>query len=117
MSDAGEKSPIIRAATSEHVLLGWRAVVALLSAAGTTMAGVGLAWLSDIKTSQVSLKQEFQAYQLGQEARLGKLEGEVGGIKGSVLVHRDRLIGLEGDVRTLWQRLYDARTPATRGTP
>jgi hypothetical protein len=113
-----DKSPLIKAATSEHVLLGWRAVIGLMTTAAAGMGGIGLTWLSDIKSSQTSLKTEFQAYQLGQEARVGRLEGEVNGIKGSVLVHRDRLIGLEGDMRTVWQRLYDTRTaPTTRGTP
>lgn len=116
MSDLG-KSPVIKVATSEHVLLSWRLGVGLLTTAATTMGGVALAWLSDIRTGQVSIAKDFAAYQLGQEARLGRMEGELSGIKGSILVHRDRLIGLEGDMRTVWQRLYDTRTPVSKGTP
>ncbi len=117
MSDEGEKNPIIKAATNEWGLLGWRSFIALVCTAATTIGGISLTYLADIKSSQASLKKDFTDYQLVQEGRLGRLEGDVSGIKGSVLVHRDRLIGLEGEVRTLWSRLYDARTTPNRSTP
>lgn len=104
-----DKGPIIKVATRESVLLSWRAFIALSTTAATTMGGIALAWLSDIKTSQTSMEARFHAYQLGQEARFGKIEGEVNGIKSSALVHQERLVGVEKDLRTVWQRMYDQR--------
>lgn len=113
-----DQSKILKKATNEWTLLSWRAGVAFLSSCVAIMSSLALVWLADIRSSQSSLAQRFVDFQLVNEARLGRVEGELGQVKSSAVVHRDRLINVETDVRTLWQRLYDSRTPQSqKGTP
>ena len=103
-------SKLIKASTNEWTLLSWRAGVAIMSA-------LGLAWLADIRSSQSAIVEKFTAFQLSNEARLGRVEGQLGELKGSVGVHRDRIIEVEKDVRSLWQKANDNRNQQPKANP
>lgn len=100
MSQATHDGPIIKAATNEWVLLANR-----LFLSGS--AAVIILFASGIRDDTASLKREFIAYQLTEEARISKLEGEVRSFQGTIEVHRKRLEGNDNDIRGLWSRLYD----------
>jgi hypothetical protein len=110
MSDE-DKSPLIKAATSEYTLLTYRTVTALCAVIITAYV---IGTRDDVK----GLSRELDAFRVAQIERLAKVEGQVGELRGSVEVHRKRLEGNDADIRSIWSRFYDlnSRTP-TRGTP
>lgn len=108
-----EPSGIIKVATNEYALLGNRIFV-------SGCAAVLVFFASGIRDDTTTLKREFVAYQLSEEARLSRIEGTIKGMEGSIEVHRKRLEGNDNDIRSLWARIYDlasGRATPQRSTP
>ncbi len=107
-----DKSPLIKAATSEYTLLAYRAVTALCA---VIITGYVIGTRDDVK----GLSKDLDLFRVAQIERLAKVEGQVGELKGSVETHRKRLEGLDNDTRAIWSRLFDfnQRLAPTRGTP
>lgn len=107
MAQETGEGPIIKAATSEWVLLANRIFL-------SGSAAVILAFAAGIRDDTAALKRDFTLYQIAEEARVSRLEGSVRMLEGSIDVHRKRLEGNDNDIRGLWSRLYDM---ASRFTP
>lgn len=91
---------VIKTATNEWVLLLFRSFMSVTLAI--------CAWfLTDMKSGQERLAAQFNDFRLTNEARISKVEGEVGLLRGSIEVHRGRLTGLDAETRSLWGRMFD----------
>lgn len=64
-------------------------------------------WLLDLRTSTQEMRKDFVAFQLSEEARISKLEGQVNGVIGSIEVHRRRLDNSDNTLQTIWSRIFD----------
>ena len=93
-------SKIIKAATSEWTLLAFRA--------GTTiMLAIIVNYVVGTKTDLAELTKEVYNLRISQTERVAKLEGEVSQVNTTMADHRSRLSGMDGDMRTVWNRLYE----------
>lgn len=110
MAQEEGEGPLIKAATNEWVLLANR-----LFLSGS--AGVLLLYATGIRDDTATLKREFVAYQIAEENRLGRLEGQMHSLEGSIEVHRKRLEGNDSDIRSLWARVYDIASGMARPKP
>lgn len=101
----GRRSKLVKAATNEYVLFFYRFVTA-------GCALVMTYWVADLRSDAKEIRRDFNLYQITEEARISKIEGQVGEIKGAVEVHRQRLSDGDADRRDLWKRVFDlvART-------
>jgi len=111
---ANGESGLTKFGKNEGVLLSWRTLVLLLCAGGTGGIWNANGDLRDIKRELADQRREFAAFKdqqsqnrLTDAKELGDLRGRVGGIEGTVEVHRSRIRGLEDDVRGFWTRLLE----------
>lgn len=105
-------SKLIKAATNEYALLGYRAF--------GTVCLTALTWYAaDIRSSQGKLTSDLSELKTAYVERIAKVEGEVGALRGSVETHRRRLDGNDSDIRAIWSRFYDfnLKNQQPRGTP
>lgn len=100
------EAKLLRAFTNEWVLLLFRSFMSVT-------LGICAWFLTDMKSGQKELATQFNDFRLTNEARISKVEGEVGLLRGSVEVHRRRLEGNDTDIRSLWGRIYDIK----KGSP
>jgi hypothetical protein len=124
-NDQAAKSSFEKVVTNENFLFSFRAVITLLGAASTILCAVIAMMVSDIKGSIADIRRDVSALErrynedrLIMADRLGKVEGQVGQLNGSVEVHRKRLEELDSDKRAVWQRLYEIGRQSPRiGNP
>lgn len=119
---AGEK--FVKTVTNERVLFSWRTIVLVLSVSGNVIMGFIQGGVSDIKASIIKVESQvadldrrFNLNQINTIDRLGKVEGQVGELKGSVETHRGRLTDIDNDRRAMWQRLYEMSRSRLNPTP
>ena len=115
-SHGGEGSSPIKAATNEWALLAFRVVSTLLGLAATGIGTLVMIGVTDLRSQATELGKEMgdirrtvAANRLEDANRLGKVEGQVAEIKGSVDAHRRRLDSNDGDIRLIWNRIFELR--------
>lgn len=123
-SRGGENSPLLKAATNEWALLAFRSVVTLLGIAGTVIGSLIMLGVSDIRSATADVKREVAdlrvtvaANRLEDANRLGRVEGQVSELRGSVDAHRRRLDNNDADVRSIWTRIYDLTVAHPKAPP
>lgn len=109
MSD--EKSPIIKVATNEYMLLALRVGMNVGVGLVGYMVADGFhdikASIIDVKHDITDMRRQYADDRVASAIQLGKIEGQVGELKGTVEVHRSRLTEADIDRRSLWQRVFE----------
>lgn len=99
MSDERDNA-ILKGATNEWVLLGFRTLISVCSLIVTTFV-VGTR--SDLQT----IGKELTDFKILYEGRVAHIEGAVSEIKSSIEAHRTRIAGNDMDIRSIWTRIYE----------
>lgn len=123
MSD--EKSPVIKAATNEWLLLAFRVGALAFGGVAAALGTLIMMGVTDLRSSANELRFDLQdmrrtiaVNRLEDANRLGRVEGQVVEIKGSLDAHRRRLDGNDADIRSIWNRLFELRpTPPQQRMP
>jgi len=110
----GEPSRFAKAVTNEGFLFTSRIWIMLFSAAAAVLGFFAVTMLNDIRGSIAdvrrdvsSLDRRYNEDRVTMADRVGRVEGQVGELKGSVETHRGRLNDIDTDRRAMWQRLFE----------
>lgn len=97
---SGGDSPIIKTATNEYVLLANRVFV-------SGCAAIIVWFATGIRQDTTELKREFATYQLVNEARISKVEGQMSVIDSAIRMQTKNIETHEITIQSLWSRIYD----------
>lgn len=118
---ADEKSPVIKAATNEWFLLAFRVITIVFGFMASGISALVMIGVTDLRSSANEIRLEvadvrrtIAANRLEDANRLGRIEGQVVEIKGSVDAHRRRLDSNDADIRSMWQRMFELRPTPSR---
>lgn len=124
-SHPGEPSKFVKAAKNETWLFSFR-ITALGFGLTTSVLGfLATNTLADIKSSIADIRRDVSTLdrrynddRVAIADRVGRVEGQVGELKGSVETHRRRLDDGDTNSRAIWQRLFEVgRAPPRPNNP
>ena len=96
----GSKSAVIKAATNEWSLLAYRFTTGACALLMTW-------WVLDLKTETRDMRKDFNASLLANEARIAKLEGQMGVFDTALRMQTKNSETHETTIQALWSRIYD----------